>query len=170
MKRAPSLTKVALRLVALVVLAGVFVCCGGGGGGPQTVNGLVVGPPPSGRVYVVTVASFPDSRLGEYDEVGGDGFVRILAAILQNTTLAERTIMHELGHAAGLGHTPGSGCIMDQTAYSIPSTSPCGSEVGGLAPVTLQVYSGVTPGLFPLVGSACTGWNQAAGRLVFQSN
>lgn len=154
-------------LLALVLL---LAGCGGGGDPGPSDGGLELGPPPSRRVYVVTVASFPDSRIGEYAEVGGDGFVRILAALVQNPVLAERTVMHELGHAAGLPHTPGSGCIMDPTAYSVPNTLVCGGEAGGLSPGTMQVFVGLTPGLLPIVGSACTSWNGPAGRVVFQVN
>ena len=154
-----------MRFMALV-LALLLAACGGGGG---SGGGPVVGPPKSGVVYVVTVESFPDARLGEYDDEGGVGYVRVLAAILANPVLAQRTVMHEVGHAAGLPHTPGNGCVMDQTAYASAVLFPCGSEVAGLKG-TLQVYVGLAPGLLQATGNAASAWNIPAGRTVFNVN
>lgn len=151
-----------MRRLAILLALGVAAC----GGGGATDAGPVVGPPSSGTVYVVTVASFPDARLGEYDEEGGVGYVRLLAPILENATLTQRTLMHELGHAAGLEHTPGNGCVMDPTAYAHPSLVPCASEVTGLKG-TLEVFVGLAPGRLEAAQRAAAAWNGPAGRTVF---
>jgi len=150
----------------------VLAACGGGGSSEDDVrrgpDGLPIGPPPSRIVHVVTVASFDDDpgRLGDYQQVGQDGRVRIRDdVLLAAPEVAVRTIMHELGHAMGLSHLPGTGCIMDSIGGA--GLTPCAAELAGLAAGSVTVYAGATPGLYNRVRSAAGDWNGPAGRVVF---
>jgi len=158
-----------VRYLALLACAFLVACGGSGGGGVETSPPL--GPPPSGVVYVQAVppGTFPDARLGEYREIGPDGYVRVRDDLLGNHMLATRTIAHELGHALGFDHRPGTGCIMDQDAYQTPNVIPCPAEASlavNYPGVTLAVYVGLTPDLLTRTNSAVSVWNQAAGRTI----
>lgn len=147
----------------LIVVALALAGCGGSG--PVEPD---VGPPESGLVFVRGVSGFEDpTRLGEYEDVGGDGWVRIRLDLLPNDILTIRTIMHELGHAAGLHHTSDR-CLMDPSAAGVLEWVPCPHEVAGLAPGVIQVSveAGV-PLLLQRTKDAASNWNMAAGRAVF---
>jgi hypothetical protein len=157
-----------MRLLAIAALAFLAACGGSGGDGVKTgPDGLVIGPPPSGQVYVQAVAT---GTLGLYDEVSGDGRVSIREDTLQNNILATRILVHELGHALGLSHSPGSGCVMDSEAMETPNASLCPAESAfaqGYAGPVLIVYAGINPpSLWQLTANAASIWNQAAGRTI----
>lgn len=160
-----------MRAIVLIVSC-LLVACGGGNGGDDGPrvgpDGLEIGPPPSMVVHIVTVASFTEDagRLGDYQQVGQDGRIRIRAdVLLASQDVVVRTIMHELGHAMGLSHMPGTWCIMDSIGGI--GTTPCPAEVSGLASGVVRVYADSTPGLLAHVRTACNLWGSAAGRLVF---
>lgn len=155
-------------LAFALLLAG---CGGGSTGNDPGGPGLDLGPPPSGIVYVQAVppGTWSDGRLGEYDQVGQDGFVRIRSDLLSNAMLTTRTLTHELGHALGFDHLPGTDCVMDPGAYQTPNALLCPTEtswVQAYAGPTLTVYVGLDPGLHTLTGNAASIWNQANGSSV----
>lgn len=157
-----------MRLPWLAAL--VLTACGGGSGPNTTPDGLFIGPPPTGVVYVTAVApgSFPDDRLGEFAiDGGGDGQVRVRSDILSSPTLARRTIAHELGHAVGVAHLGGN-CVVNPDLYQQPDLVFCSAEVGtaGAMPGALVVYVGLAAGLLERTTEACDGWNGAVGRVL----
>lgn len=141
-----------------------FVLAGcGGSNGPDVLD---VGPPASLTVYVVTVAGFDDSRLAEYDDVDGVGYIRLRADILdQNPQMAERLLRHEFGHSIGLQHSPDPSCRMHTDAFTQDFPF-CPQEAAYAAAqtFTLTVYVGLDPGLRDAAILAASRWNDVAGR------
>lgn len=155
-----------LGILALLVLA----ACGGSGGTGGDPPGLDVGPPPSGAVYVqvVPVGTFSDDRLGEYNQVGADGQIRIREDVLANPAFAARVVCHELGHAIGLDHLTDPTCVM-HTAGFTQTTPLCAQEASfaaAYAGPVLQVYVGLTPGLLDATTLAAERWNNVAGGTI----
>ncbi len=155
----------AITFLALLLLAS----CGGSGGGGNDPGppGLDLGPPPSLTVYVIAVpyGSFPDDRLGEYDQVGLDGYVRLREDVLVNADLSARLICHEMGHSIGLPHLDNPACVMHVSGFT-QNTPLCPEEAAHAASTTftLTVYVGLTPGLLDAAELAASRWNNVAGR------
>ena len=150
------------------VLAG----CGGSSSPDHKTgpDGLVIGPPPSGVVYVQAVAVLGDGQLGLYEQTGADGRVSLREDTTQNNILATRILAHEFGHALGLSHLPNTGCVLDTGAIQTPNATLCPQEVAfaqGYSGPILVVYVGLSPpSLWQLTANAASIWNQAAGRAI----
>lgn len=156
-----------MRTVAILALAFLAACGGGSGSEPRPPDGLEVGPPLTGAVYVVPVpvGYFPDSRLAEYDEMNGDGWIRVRQDIVDgNADLTRRLIRHELGHALGLSHSADAACVMHPDAFANPTLELCPHEVAHAQafPITLTVYLSLAPGISGPSHDAADEWNVAA--------
>lgn len=158
-----------MRLAILACLVTLGAC---GGSGPSDTEAPPVGPPPSATVYVQGVAPgvLTPPRLGQYDNQGPDGLIRVRDDLSPNPILFTRVLTHELGHAIGLQHLPGTGCVMDTDAIQTPNSSLCPQEVAfaqAYAGPVLTVYAGLSPpDLWQITSNAASIWNQAAGRTI----
>jgi hypothetical protein len=156
------------RAAALALVLALGAC--GGGASDVDEDGHSLGPPKSYAVRVEAVApgTFPDARLAEFRIEGDDGLVRVREDILVNATLAARTVAHELGHALGIAHLSGTGCVMDELAYQVPDVVLCPAErtmaAGFRRLLLIQVTA--APGLRAATDTACQAWNDGAGHLV----